>query len=297
MENYVLGILTTSGIYALLALGLNITWGVTGIANFGLAGFFAVGAYASAIASTMLGLPIAVSVLLAVAVGGIFGLLVSISTIRLRGDYLAIVTLGFTEVVRLFASNETWLTRGTDGISGIPGPLRGAVSPTAFNWVSLCIVAVLVLAALAFCLRLVNSPYGRVLRAIRDDETVAMVAGKNVTAFKLQAFVAGAALMGLGGAVYAHYLSYISPDLFRPLISIYIFLALTVGGAGNSFGAVVGALLLLVLLEGSRFLMAAFPALSGVQAAALREVLIGVVLIVVTRFAAQGLLREKNARY
>src|SRR5690606_20292841 len=101
MENYILGILTTSGVYALLALGPNMTWGVTGIANFGLAGFFAVGAYAAAIGSTVLGLPMWASALLAIAVGGLFGFLVSMSTIRLRGDYLAIVTLGFTEVIRL----------------------------------------------------------------------------------------------------------------------------------------------------------------------------------------------------
>ena len=297
MENYILGILTTSGVYALLALGLNMTWGVTGIANFGLAGFFAVGAYAAAIGSTMLGLPIWASALLAIAVGGLFGLLVSISTIRLRGDYLAIVTLGFTEVIRLFASNEAWLTKGTDGISGIPGPFRGMVSNTEYNWISLGIVTVVVIAALIFCVRLVQSPYGRVLRAIRDDEGVAMAAGKNATLFKQQAFVIGAALMGLGGAVYAHYLSYISPDLFRPLISIYIFLALTIGGSGNNFGAVIGSILLLVLLEGSRFVMEWVPNLTGVQSAAMREAIIGVVLILMTRFAAKGLIRERNKQY
>jgi branched-chain amino acid transport system permease protein len=297
MENYILGILTTSGVYALLALGLNMTWGVTGIANFGLAGFFAVGAYAAAIGSTVLGLPIWASALLAIAVGGLFGLLVSMSTIRLRGDYLAIVTLGFTEVIRLAASNETWLTKGTDGISGIPGPFRGQVSPFEYNMISLGIVTLVVIAALIFCVRLVQSPYGRVLRAIRDDEGVAMAAGKNATMFKLQAFVIGAALMGLGGAVYAHYQSYISPDLFRPLISIYIFLALTIGGSGNNFGAVLGSILLLVLLEGSRFVMEWVPNLTGVQSAAMREAIIGLVLILMTRFAAQGLLRERNKQY
>ncbi|MBE7733329.1 branched-chain amino acid ABC transporter permease [Devosia faecipullorum] len=297
MENYILGILTTSGVYALLALGLNMTWGVTGIANFGLAGFFAVGAYAAAIGSTVLGLPIWACAILAIIVGGLFGLLVSVSTIRLRGDYLAIVTLGFTEVVRLVASNETWLTKGTDGISGIPGPFRGQVTPTEYNMISLGIVTIVVIAALIFCVRLVQSPYGRVLRAIRDDEDVAMAAGKNATMFKLQAFVIGAALMGLGGAVYAHYLSYISPDLFRPLISIYIFLALTIGGSGNNFGAVLGSILLLVLLEGSRFVMEWVPNLTGVQSAAMREAIIGLTLILVTRFAAQGLLRERNKQY
>jgi branched-chain amino acid transport system permease protein len=297
MANYLIAILATSGIYGLLALGLNMTWGVAGIANFGLAGFFAVGAYAAALASTSLGLPIPVALLLAIIAGGVFGLLVSLSTIRLRGDYLAIVTLGFAEVVRLAASNEVWLTNGTDGISGIPGPFRGLVSPFEYNVIALTLIAILVAAALAVCNRLLNSPYGRVLRAVRDDEIVAAVAGKNATAFKLQAFVIGAALMGLGGAVYAHYQSYISPDLFRPLISIYIFLALTVGGTGNNYGAILGSVVLLALLEGSRFLMQTIPGISGVQAAAAREIFIGCVLIVVTRYAAKGLLRERNAIY
>ena len=297
MENYLIAILATSGIYGLLALGLNMTWGIAGIANFGLAGFFAVGAYAAALTSTSLGMPIPVAMVVAIVAGGVFGLLVSLSTIRLRGDYLAIVTLGFTEVVRLVASNEVWLTNGTDGISGIPGPFRGMVSPTEYNVIALTLITILVVVALVFCNRLLNSPYGRVLRAVRDDETVAAVAGKNATAFKLQAFVIGAALMGLGGAAYAHYQSYISPDIFRPLISIYIFLALTVGGSGNNYGAVLGSVVLLALLESSRFLMQMVPGISGVQSAAAREIFIGCVLILVTRYAAKGLIREKNAIY
>jgi branched-chain amino acid transport system permease protein len=294
MTNYLVAILATSGIYAILALGLNFTWGIAGIANFGLAGFFAIGAYASSIMSVRWGIPIPIAVLFAILVGGLFGAVVSLGSLKLRGDYLAIVTFAFTDVVRLVASNETWLTRGTDGISGIPGPFRGTVTPAEYNLISLGIISLLVLAALVICNRLLHSPYGRVLRAIRDDETVASVAGKDTTRIKLQAFVIGAALMALGGASYAHYQSYISPDLFKPLISIYIFLALMIGGVGNNFGAVVGPFLLLFILEGSRFLIQAVPDIGAVQAASFREILIGIVLIVVTRFAPQGLLKERK---
>lgn len=297
MTNYFVAILATSGIYAILALGLNFTWGIAGIANFGLAGFFAIGAYASSIAATSWGVPIPLAVAFAIAAGGVFGAVVSLGSLRLRGDYLAIVTFAFTEVVRLVASNETWLTRGTDGISGIPGPFRGAVTPLQYNVICLGIISVLLLAAVWFCNRLLHSPYGRVLRAIRDDETVAAVAGKNTTKVKLQAFVIGAALMALGGASYAHYQSYISPDLFKPLISIYIFLALMIGGVGNNYGAVAGPLLLLFILEGSRFIIQAIPGITVVQAASFREILIGVVLIAVTRFAPQGLLKERKPTF
>ncbi|TGV11464.1 branched-chain amino acid ABC transporter permease [Mesorhizobium sp. M8A.F.Ca.ET.173.01.1.1] len=297
MSNYIVALLATSGIYAILALGLNITWGITGIANFGVAGFFAVGAYASSIVSVMWGVPIPLAVLFAIFMGSVFGAIVSLTSVRLRGDYLAIVTYAFTEVVRLVASNETWLTRGTDGISGIPGPFRAYVTPAEYNLISLTVIATLVFLSLVICNRLLYSPYGRVLMAIRDDETVAGVAGKNTGAFKLQAFVIGAALMALGGAVYAHYQSYISPDLIRSHISIYVFLALTMGGLGNNYGAILGSVVLIFLLEGSRFVMQVVPGIGAVQAASFREILTGIALILITRFASQGILKERRPIY
>ncbi len=139
MLNYVLFIATIGGIYGLLALSLNLIWGGAGMVNLGLAGFFAVGAYGSALATTSGHAPIALGWLIALACGGMAGLIVTLSTTRLREDYLAIVTLGFAEVVRLVASNEIWLTHGTDGISGIPGPWKRALGPD-FNGVYLLIV-------------------------------------------------------------------------------------------------------------------------------------------------------------
>jgi branched-chain amino acid transport system permease protein len=296
VTNYVIALLVTAEIYAILALGLNVTWGMAGIANLGLAGFMAVGAYTTALATKILGLPIGLGMLLAIATSAIFGMLVSISTVRLRGDYLAIVTLGFAEIVRLVASNETWLTNGTDGIAGIAGPWRGQLTPLQFNWVYLAITTVLLISALLFCQRLARAPYGRVLRAIRDDEVLVSVAGKHTLRFKLQAVAIGAGLMGFGGAVYAHYISYISPDVFRSLISLYVFLALTVGGTGNNFGAVLGSMILIALLEASRFVLALLPTTNAVQLAASREILIGIALLVVLRLAPEGLLPERIRR-
>src|SRR5437868_8086375 len=145
MGNYLLFIATIGSIYALLALSLNLIWGGAGMVNLGLAGFFAVGAYASALLTTVGHAPIAAGWLLALIAGGVAGLIVTLSTTRLREDYLAIVTLGFAEVVRLIAANEIWLTRGTDGISGIPGPWKAALGQN-FNTAYFVMVVVVLLA-------------------------------------------------------------------------------------------------------------------------------------------------------
>lgn len=297
MTSYLISIVATAGIYALLALGLNVVWGMTGMINLGLAGFFAVGAYGSALITTAAGLPIAVGVVVGFAVAAIAGALLTLVTLRLRGDYLAIVTLGFAEVVRLVASNEIWLTNGTDGISGIPGPWRGELTPIQFNMVFCAITLCIVFVALVATHRLRNSPFGRVLRAIRDDDVVARVAGKSTNLFKIQAFAVGGGLMGVAGALYGHYTSYIAPDLFRPLITIYIFLALTAGGTGNNLGAVVGAFIVLAIMESTRFLADLAPELGGAQVAALREIAIALVLILVLRFRPAGLLPERLPRH
>ncbi|SJZ39917.1 branched-chain amino acid transport system permease protein [Enhydrobacter aerosaccus] len=292
MLNYLLFIATIGSIYGLLALSLNLIWGGAGMVNLGLAGFFAVGAYASALATTDAHLPIVAGWILALAAGGLAGLVVTLSTTRLREDYLAIVTLGFAEVVRLVAANEVWLTRGTDGISGIPGPWK-ALLGSDFNAVYLLIV--LTILALVFLLmrRIDRSPYGRVLRAIREDAQVAQVAGKPVLRFKAEAFALSAGIAGLAGALYGHFTSYIAPDLFLPLITVYVFLAVAGGGTGRPAGALIGAYLLMVLLESARFLVELVPVISAVQRAALKELIIAVALILVLRLAPGGLLSER----
>ena len=240
MASYILFIATIGGIYALLALALNLIWGGTGMVNLGLAGFFAVGAYASALLTTTVHAPILAGWALAPVAGAAAGLIVVLSTTRLREDYLAIVTLGFAEVVRLVASNEIWLTRGTDGISGIPGPWKADLGRD-FNAVYF-VILLGVLATVFFLMRRIDrSPYGRALRAIREDAQVAQVAGKPVLRFKVQAFSLSAAIAGLAGALYGHFTSYIAPDLFLPLITVYVFLAVASGGVGSPTGALSAA--------------------------------------------------------
>jgi branched-chain amino acid transport system permease protein len=296
MDNYLVAMLTFAGLYALMALGLNLVWGMTGMINLGLVGFFATGAYVSALATKRLGWPMALGLTAAVVMAAGAGVVMAMITARLRGDYLAIITLGFSEVVRITASNEIWLTNGTDGISGIPGPWRGSLPPAAFNLLYLGLVTVFVAAALLLLQRVRHSPYGRVLRAIRDDDQVAAVAGKRVIAFKVQAFAVSSGILGLAGALYGHYTSFIAPETFVPLLTIYVVLALTAGGTGNNVGAVAGALIIVLFLEGTRFMTGWIPGLKPVQIAAVREFMIGASLIVILRLRPGGLLPERLPR-
>jgi len=186
MLSYLIFTLTVGGIYTLLALALNLVWGSAGMVNLGLAGFFAVGAYASAIASGA-GAPVLLGWGAAVLAGMAAGLIVTFATLRLKDDYLAIVTLGFAELVRLVALNERWLTKGADGISGIRAPLKADLGTQGFNLFYLVLVALVVFGVWALLARLDRSPHGRVLKAIREDQELARFAGKPVLRFKFQA--------------------------------------------------------------------------------------------------------------
>ena len=296
MENYLIAMAVSAGIYALMALGVNVVWGFGGMVNLGLVGFFAVGAYTSALLTLKAHWAIAAGMAAAAIMAALVGAIVAVITVRLRGDYLAIVTLGFAESIRIVASNAIWLTNGTDGLSGIPGPGRGVLSSEVFNLVYLAIVGVIVAIAYVMNERLRVSPFGRVLRAIRDDEQLASVAGKHVTLFKVKAFVISSAALGLAGALYAHYTSYIAPDIFVPLFTLYIKLALLAGGLGNNRGAIVGAFAVVFLLESTRFVIPLVPGIAPVQGAAIREFLIAALLLVMLRYRPRGLLPERSTR-
>jgi branched-chain amino acid transport system permease protein len=263
--------------------------------NLGLVGFFAVGAYTSALLTLKAGWAIAAGMAAGMIIAACVGAVVALVTVRLRGDYLAIVTLGFAETIRIVASNAIWLTNGTDGLSGIPGPYRAALSPERFNLLYLAIVALIVAVTYVVNARLRASPFGRVLRAIRDDEQVAAVAGKHVTLFKVKAFAIGSAALGLAGALYAHYTSYIAPDIFVPLFTLYIKLALLTGGLGNNRGAIVGAVAVVFLLESTRFVIPLVPGITPVQGAAIREFLVAALLLVMLRYKPGGLVPERLA--
>jgi branched-chain amino acid transport system permease protein len=293
MLSYLLFVAIITGVYALLGLGLVVIWGQSGMVNLGLAGFFALGAYATALLTTVLSVPIFLGWIGAIVLSALIGLLVTWLTRSMRGDYLAIITLSFAELIRLIAVNEAWLTNSIDGISGIPAPFRIALGDN-FSLFYLILTWAIVALAYVAVRRLINAPFGRVLRAIRDDDQVAAVAGKPVLSFKMQAFMLGSGLAGLAGAMYAHFNAYIAPDLFTPLITIYIFLAVTAGGYTRPAGAIIGAVLVNFLLEGSRFAAAHVTGLSGLQVASVREIVISVTLILLLRLRPQGIFPERS---
>jgi branched-chain amino acid transport system permease protein len=290
MIGYLTAIATLVGIRALLTLGLNVQWGLTGLVNLGVVAFFAVGAYVSgllAVAGVALPLAWAAALVLA-AVAGVGMAMVAL---RLREDYLAIVTLGFGEVLRLFLLNEAWLTKGANGITGIPRPWH-AWFAARYDVFYLGLVLACVGAMYLVLERLRTSPFGRVLRAIREDETVASVAGKSIFRFKVQAFAVGGVVMGLAGILFGHYLAYIEPNMFLPQETLFVWLALILGGSGNTRGALLGSAVLLGLLEGSRFAKDLIPFLSGVRLAAAQQMLVGVILVAMMIRRPEGLLPE-----
>jgi branched-chain amino acid transport system permease protein len=288
---YLTAIAILVGVRALLTLGLNVQWGLTGLVNLGVVAFFGIGAYTSALLAVG-GTPLAVAWPAAVALAAVAGAGLATIALRLREDYLAIVTLGFAEVLRLFLLNETWLTRGANGVTGIPRPLHAHFAGH-YDVVYLGLVLVAVALVYAALEHLRRSAFGRVLRAIREDESVAAVSGKPVFRFKVQAFALGAGVAGIAGVLFAHYLAYVEPNMFQPGESLLVWLALILGGSGNNRGALLGSAVLLGLLEGSRFAKDVIPFLTGVRLAAAQQILVGVVLVVLMIRRPDGILPEK----
>jgi branched-chain amino acid transport system permease protein len=309
--SYLVSLAIMGGIYAVFALGLNIQWGYTGLFNIGIAGFFAVGAYTSALITTPmpegvyatyveqligLNLPFPFGLLGAAAMSALLALIVGLPALRLREDYLAIATIGIGESIRLIFNNERWLANGPRGLTGLPQPWRAWVEPQHYHYLYLVIVLLTVVIVYWAIERGIRSPWGRVLRAIREDEIAAAMNGKNVFAFKLQALVLGAAIMGLGGALYAHYVRAISPDAFTPLFGTFlVWVMLMLGGSGNNKGAIVGAFLVWGIWTGSTFVTdQTLPPFWAARAPYLRFLIIGVILEVIILLRPQGILGEER---
>lgn len=284
-----IGIVTL--IYALLALGLNLQFGLTRLVNFGIVAFFALGAYTSGLLA-LAGWPLWLSFAAAVAVSTFAAMPIGLLSLRLREDYLAIVTLGFSEAVRITIQQEEWLTKGVQGLPGLPR-LFGSLGPGQSELAVFAAVALATVLAAAATVRLTRSPLGRLLRAIGDDETALTALGKNPTRFKVQVFMLGSGLSGLAGAFYAHFITFISPEQFIPLVTFYVWMGLIMGGSGSVRGALGGTALLMIFLEGSRFVKDWVPGVSEVHMASLRLAAVGLALILVTLYRPNGVMGGK----
>ena len=298
---YLVAILTMGGIYALLTLGLNLHWGFTGLMNVGIAGFVTVGAYTSAILTTPaspthLGgfeLPLVVGLLGAAAGAGLVAWLIGLTTLRLRSDYLAIATIGIGEILRMVARNEQWLTNGSQGMTNVPKAFDMLPSPWS-EIVFLGVVLALVGAMYWLCERAHRSPWGRVQRAIRDNEHAAAAAGKHVERFRMESFVFGSMVMGLGGAMMAQLLRFVAPETAEPLmVTFLVWVMLIAGGSGNNRGAVVGAFGIWFLWSLTDYMTRFLPDALEARASFLRIFLIGLALQFILIHRPQGLIGEK----
>lgn len=334
--DYLVSFSVMASIYAVLSLGLNSQWGYNGHLNFGVAGFFGVGAFTTALfitappsglmaqyAQQAFGLqaPFLVGLIAAGIVSGVVGYLVALPVLRLRVDFLAIATLGIAEIIRRIFQNERWLANGPQPLSGIPQPLSCLFDTPACGWLPeplaqvlaplqprdyaylYLIITVLTLAIVYIALETaVRSPWGRALRAVRDEESSAAMNGKHVTALRTQSFVLGAVVMGIGGALYAPYMVTIDYSHFRPLFGTFIvWVMLMLGGSGNNKGAILGAFVIWGVWSGTSFVTEGLhDALSTIapeiasRTAFLRWMFVGLLLAAIVLYRPAGILKERK---
>lgn len=343
MFSFLTSFLIGAGIYAVLTLGLNVQWGYTGLFNIGVAGFFGVGAYVSTIliqdpATMSLGsglagfqahyfnMPYLVGLSGAMVAAGVTAIVVGFATLRLRMDYLAIATIGISEILRLIVSNESALTEGTRGIPNIPQPLHQCLvqairprpqceifglqipqflDPAHYNWFYLIVVVGIILLSFLALERISRSPWGRTLRAIREDEDAAQSLGKNSFRFKMQSLIVGAVIMGAAGSLWAHFVKFVSPEIFDPVSRTFlVWVMLIVGGTGNNRGAILGAFVMWGVWVSTSFLSNILPAtlhlpFGEINVASqlfgpLRVMTIVVILELILLYRPRGLLGEEK---
>jgi ABC-type branched-subunit amino acid transport system permease subunit len=285
--NYVLYVVSLVAVYGILALSLNLVLGYTGILSVAHAAFMGIGAYTTALLLTGWGVSFFLTLPAGLAVAGLVGAALAASTLRLRGDYYIIGSFGFQVILFNVFLNWIGLTKGPFGIRNIPKPQAFGLafdSPVRYAVLTFAFLA----ASLWVARRVAESPYGKVLRAIREDEAGAASIGKNVRRYKISIFVVSAMLASLGGALYAGLISYVDPFAFTVHESIFLQALVIIGGAGNVYGSVVGAAVLIVMPETLRF----FDVPTTV-ASPIREILYGSLMILFLRFRPKGLVPER----
>ncbi len=287
---YFLHILILINIYIIIAISLNLIAGYTGILSIAHAAFYGVGAYVAALLAVNYGTPFLLNLIAAMIVAGAVAAVVAFPSLRIHDDYLVIATFGFQMILFSIFNNWVSLTRGPLGIPGIPQPKIFGIAITSHVGF-LILTGLLALAVYLFARRLVNSPFGRVLKAIREDEIFAQALGKNVIRYKILVFVIGGALAAIAGTLYAHYVTFIDPTSFTILESIFMISIVIVGGAGSLIGSIVGAVILIVIPEMLRFL-----GMPNAIAANMRQIIYGTLLVVMMMFRPRGLVGEYELR-
>jgi branched-chain amino acid transport system permease protein len=283
---------TLVAIYGILSISLNLIMGVTGLFDMGHAAFFGVGAYTTAILMTQLNVPWVFSIAFSCALAGLVAWLTGIPTLKLRGDYFAVVTMAVGEIARSVFRNWMEVTRGPLGIPNIPhADFLGVTFTPGIPFLGLACVFLAMMLFLSQ--RLIFSPFGRILKGIRDDEGAGVEAlGKDSYRHKMQVFVIGSGMAGLAGSLFATHIGYVDPSTFTLWLTNFILLIIILGGKGNSIGAVVATALFVFLREGVRFL-----GLPTSIAAPLQQWIFGLLLILAMLFAPRGIVPERTDRW
>jgi ABC-type branched-subunit amino acid transport system permease subunit len=299
--------------FALAALGLAMHFGFAGLLNFGIAGFMAVGGYGYAISILTFGLPWWAAIMVSLIGSVVFALILGIPTLRLRGDYLAIVTIAAAEILRLLFLTNAFVdvTGSADGLSGYHNSFRAAnpfpegnygFGPWVYNAVDMWVLSiglVVLVVCVTLLLVLMKSPWGRVIKGIREDEDAVRALGKNVFAYKMQALIIGGIFGALGGVVYALPAS-VSPGIYVTSLTFFVWTALLLGGAATIFGPVLGAVIFWVLqslisnLLPQMVASGILPFMSSIQASTIRFILVGIGLMLLVIYRPQGILGDKK---
>ena len=290
MSSFILHVATLGCVYALLALALNLQAGFAGLLNFGFVAFAGVGAYSSAIMSS-LGYPASVGMLLGAVAAMVVGFAMARLGRNLASDYWAIATLAIAELIRTVALNENWLTGGAQGMSGVPPLFKspsGAQNDLEFFLLSLAIVSV----ALFACIRLTRGRFGRAIRLMREEPALATSLGYQLVPLKVKATVTSAAIASVGGSLLAHYMSFVGPDYMLASETFVIWTMVMIGGLGNNLGVVLGAFLVEIIYSAVPFAKD-YLNISSDIAGAVRLGTIGVVLLACLLVRPGGLLPEK----
>ncbi|MDL1964293.1 MAG: branched-chain amino acid ABC transporter permease [Deltaproteobacteria bacterium] len=283
---YFLHILILIGIYVILSVSLNLITGYAGLLSIAHAAFYGVGAYVAALLALKFHSPFLANIVCAVILSGLLGALVGIPSLRIRDDYFAIATFAFQVITFSIMNNWVSLTSGPMGLPGIP-------QPTLLGWEInnhidfLLLVSILCVITLWISHKIATSPFGRVLKSVREDEIFAQAMGKNVASYKVLIFVIGAGMASVAGVMYAYYISFIDPTSFTIMESIFIISIVIIGGAGNIWGSVLGATLLVILPEALRFL-----GMPSSIAANMRQIIYGALLVIFMLFRPQGFIGE-----
>lgn len=246
-DNYWLQVLISAEIMVVAAVGLYITFGLSGQVSLGQAGFFAVGGYVTGLLVTRLALDYGVALVAGIVISALVGLALGFPSLRLRGNFLALATLGFGQIVALVLINWTWLTGGANGVRNIIAPFFGLELRTIPDWG--VFVGLIAVASVFVVTRIRSSSFGRAMQAVRDSEVAASAMGISLARVKILAFVIGAAFAGLAGGLNAGFVTYVSPGTYDLALSVSILAMVVVGGASSPWGAVVGAVLLTFLPE------------------------------------------------